>query len=87
MATGGAEKEDMSGDCCVLKITGILPAMTVPDLELVFESERKSGGGEIKELELAASPGEALLTYKSLEGILFNDFKKYVWKLSSHISN
>ena len=72
MATGGTECADgASGKHCVLKISGITPAMTKQELELVFESERKSGGGEIKELELLPSTGEALLTYESLEGKSF----------------
>ena len=54
----------------VLKVAGVTSDVTLADLELVFENERKYGGGEIERLERDFSKGEVLLTYKSHKGIV-----------------
>ena len=39
-------------------------------LELYFENEKKSGGGDLKDIQLDETEGEAYVTFETEEGML-----------------
>ena len=45
-------------------------------VEMFFENKDKSGGDELKSIEYEETSGQALLTYKDIEGLMTACFKK-----------
>lgn len=52
-----------------IEITGIASTTSKETLEMFLENERKSGGGEIKELYYLKEQEKAIVEYTNAEGI------------------
>ena len=55
-------------DSCKVKVTGLPHACDEDLLVMFFENKKRSGGGEVKELEMMHSLEEALITFVDSQG-------------------
>ena len=55
-------------DSCKIKVTGLTGACDEDLLVMFFENKKRSGGGEVKKLEMMRSLGEALITFVDPQG-------------------
>ena len=60
---------------CTVRITGLAESVTKDLLELYFESEKKSSGGNVKDIQLDETEGEAYVTFETEEGKLSVEFE------------
>ena len=54
-----------------LLIQGLKKSITKQELEIHFQSRKKSGGGDIHSVELNSTKGEAVVVFEDEEGICF----------------
>ena len=52
-----------------IKVTNVAPALSKEVLKLYFESAKRSGGGEIKDLHLITEKKKAFVTFKDPDGM------------------
>ena len=55
---------------CTIRITELAESISKDHLELYFENERKSSGGNVKDIQLDETEGEAYVTFETEEGKL-----------------
>ena len=67
------ETQSVSDNCRKLMISGILPSTTNDELELYFESHKKSGGGDIELVE-RVNEESAIITFEDSSGKYFLKF-------------
>ena len=53
-----------------LLIQGLAQSITKRELEIYFKSRKRSGGGDIRSVELNSANGEAVVVFEDDEGIL-----------------
>ena len=56
-----------------LLIQGLGESITKQELEIRFQSRKKSGGGDISSVELNSAKGEAVVVFEDEEGILLQN--------------
>ena len=66
----GKETQRVIDNCRKLMISGILPNATNDELELYFESHKKSGGGNVELLE-RVNEESAIITFEDSSGKYF----------------
>ena len=54
-----------------LLIQGLKKSIAKQELEIHFQSRKKSGGGDIRSVELNSTKGEAVVVFEDEEGICF----------------
>lgn len=57
----------MSG--CSIRVSGFLKDLCKSDLEIYFQSRKKSNGGDIDEIEFDPDRGEARIVFKDSSGM------------------
>ena len=66
LETSPAQQEDLV--TCAIEVKDLDPAITDERLELFFENERRSGGGNIMDLEYDAERRLAVITFETPQG-------------------
>ena len=68
-----------------LLIQGLGESITKQELEIRFQSLKKSGGGDIRSVELNSAKGEAVVVFEHEEGICFR-INCLLWLVESVLS-
>ena len=53
---------------CTVRVYELADSVTKDLLELYFENEKKSSGGDVKDIQLDETEGEACVTFETEEG-------------------
>lgn len=61
---------DATTKTCAIEVKDVHPSISEDQLALYFESERRSGGGDIEDLEFDRCRRMAVITFKTPEGII-----------------
>ena len=56
---------------CTVRLSGLAESTTKDLLELYFENEQKSSGGDVKDIQLDEEESVAFVTFETEEGKLF----------------
>jgi len=62
---------DLIDQECAVLVTGITKDINIETLQMYFENERKSGGGEIKDFHLNKAQNSVVITFDSAKGSIF----------------
>jgi len=64
--------EDLRDQECAVRVSGLEASLSRDFIELYFQSERHSGGGEIEDKFYMPSTGVVVITFSSPEGKPFH---------------
>jgi hypothetical protein len=68
-----AESVDKQQSVKMIKVTNIPPGTSSDSITFFFENKRKSGGGDIDDLDYDTESQAAIITFKEEEGWYFSN--------------